>query len=83
MCVYSHRLQLLLDDERFERVNALARERRTSVAAVIRKALDRGLPAGPARRSAAAQRILAAPPVAVGDPDDLRVELDQLRGRRG
>jgi len=32
----THRLQLLLDDERYERVHVLARQRGTSVAAVIR-----------------------------------------------
>jgi len=45
MCMLTHRLQLLLDDERYERVHTLARQRGTSVAAVIREALDRGLPA--------------------------------------
>jgi hypothetical protein len=75
----THRLQLLLDDERFERVQTLARQRGTSVAAVIREALDRGLPATQRRRSAAARRILAAEDMEVGD---LLTELDELRGRR-
>ena len=35
---------ILIDDERYERVRALARQRGTSVATVIREALDRGLP---------------------------------------
>jgi predicted transcriptional regulator len=74
----SHRLQVLLDDERYERVHALARQRGTSVAAVIREALDRGLPATQRRRSAAAKRILAAEPMPVGD---LLAELNELRGR--
>jgi predicted DNA-binding ribbon-helix-helix protein len=75
----THRLQLLLDDERYERVHALARQRGTSVAAVIREAIDRGLPAAQRRRSAAARRILAAEPMEVAD---LLAELDDLRGRR-
>jgi predicted transcriptional regulator len=74
----THRLQLLLDDERYQRVQTLARQRGTSVAAVIREALDRGLPATQRRRSAAAQRILAAAPMEVGN---LIAELDDLRGR--
>lgn len=81
MCMLTHRLQLLLDDERYDRVTTLARHRHTSVAAVIREAIDRGLPAVPRRRAAAAQRILAAPAAPVGDPADLRSELDELRGR--
>jgi hypothetical protein len=78
MCMLTHRLQLLLDDERYERVHALARQRGTSVATVIREAIDRGLPATERRRSAAARRILAAEPMPVAD---LLAELDALRGR--
>ncbi|HEX9352279.1 MAG TPA: CopG family transcriptional regulator [Streptosporangiaceae bacterium] len=74
----THRLQLLLDEERYERVQALARQRGISVATVIREAIDRGLPATQRRRSAAARRILAAEPMPVAD---LLAELDDLRGR--
>jgi predicted DNA-binding protein len=74
----THRLQILIDDERYERVRALARQRGTSVATVIREALDRGLPATQQRRAAAARRILDAAPMEVGD---LLPELDELRGR--
>lgn len=79
----THRLQLLLDDERHERVRSLAKQRRVSVATVIREAIDRGLPAAPRRRAAAARRILHAPDMPVGEPSELRAELDELRGRRG
>jgi len=74
----THRLQILIDDERYERVRAVARQRGTSVANVIREALDRGLPATRQRRAAAARRILDAAPMEVGD---LLTELDELRGR--
>jgi hypothetical protein len=78
MCMLTHRLQILIDDERYERVRALARQRGTSVASVIREALDRGLPATQRRRGAAARRILDAAGMPV---DDLLIELDELRGR--
>jgi predicted DNA-binding protein len=78
MCMLTHRLQILIDDERYERVRTLARQRGTSVAAVIREALDRGLPATQQRRAAAARRILDAAPMEV---DGLLAELDELRGR--
>ena len=78
MYMVIHRLQLLLDDERYQRVQTLARQRGTSVAAVIREALDRGLPATQRRRSAAARRILAAEPMQV---ENLIAERDDLRGR--
>lgn len=81
MCMYTHRLQLLLDDERYKRVTELARQKRTSVATIIRGAIDRGLPASPQRRSAAGARILGADPMTIGDASELRAELDELRGR--
>jgi len=71
-------LQILIDEERYERVQALARQRGTSVATVIREAIDRGLPSAQQRRSAAARRILAAEPMEIGD---VLTELDDLRGR--
>jgi predicted DNA-binding ribbon-helix-helix protein len=76
-----HRFQILLDDERYERVTALARDRKVSVATVIREAIDRGLPAPQRRREAAALRILAAEPMPTPEPAELRAELDEARGR--
>jgi len=76
--MFSRRLQILLDEERYERVQALARQRGTSVATVIREAIDRGLPVARQRRSAAARRILAAEPM---DVAGLLSELDEMRGR--
>ncbi len=39
----THRLQLLLDEERYQRVAAEAKRQRLSVAAVIRDAIDESL----------------------------------------
>lgn len=84
MCmVMDRRLQLLLDEERYDRVAALARERKTSVAAVIREAIDKGLPSSDRRRAQAALVVLRAEPMAVPDVEDLVAELSELRGRRG
>jgi transposase-like protein len=77
-----HRLQILLDDERHRRIVALAAERGTSVAAVVREAIDRGLPARDGHRRAAARRLLDAPDMPVPEPTELREELDALRGRQ-
>jgi Ribbon-helix-helix protein, copG family len=79
--MFGHRFQILLDDERYERVTSLARDRKVSVATVIREAIDRGLPAPPGRRARAARRILAAEPMSVPGPAELRAELDEARGR--
>lgn len=84
MCMpMDRRLQLLLDEDRYRRVAALARHRGTSVAAVIREAIDRGLPSEDRRREKAAKRILGAEPMEVTETADLLIELDELRGRRG
>jgi hypothetical protein len=77
-----HRLQILIDDERHERISAAARERGVSVATVVREAIDRGLASGDTRREAAGRRLLDAPDMDVPDPQELRSELDALRGRR-
>jgi len=84
MCMYSHRLQILLDDGRHERITRVARERGVSVATVVREAIDRGVPGADKRRRAAARSLLEAPDMSVpDDPAVLREELEELRGRYG
>jgi hypothetical protein len=78
----TRRLQVLLDDRRYRRLEAAARRRGVSVAAVVRDAIDRDLGSPALDRSTAGRRFLAAPPMEVGSVDDLLTELDQLRGRR-
>lgn len=78
----THRFQLLLDEEQYERLRAVAEQRKTSVAAVVRDCIERGLPAASPRRVAAGNRILAAEPAPVGDVEELAAELNELRGRR-
>jgi hypothetical protein len=83
MCMaLEHRLQILLDDERHRRLVSAARERGVSVATIVREAIDRGLARPDARRRSAAARLLEADDMPVGDPRELREELDALRGRR-
>lgn len=80
--MYGHRFQILLDDDRYERVAAAARERGVSAATVIREAIDRGLPSSTDQRRAALRDILAAQPMTVpDDPADLRAEVDEARAR--
>jgi hypothetical protein len=83
MHMLERRLQILLDDARYQRVAAEASHRGVSVAAVIREAIDRALPATAPQRRAAAERILSAPDMPVpADPSELRAELEEHRGRR-
>lgn len=84
MCMsLDRRLQLLLDDARYQRVAALAGQRGTSVASVIREAIDRGLPNSDQERLRAGRLVLDADPMPVPDLPELLDELDELRGRRG
>lgn len=81
MCMYERRLQILLDDGRYRRVEAAAREQRISVAAVIREAIDVALPVDLERKRAAARRILEAEPIPVpATVEELKRELDEIRG---
>jgi len=81
MCMMTRRLQILLDEERYRRVADSAAKRKVSVATVIRDAIDRGL-AEPANAKAdAARRLLAADLVPAPSVEELRAELDDLRGR--
>jgi hypothetical protein len=79
MCIYERRLQILLDEPRYRRVAAIANERKSSVAAVIREAIDLLAPDDLAKKRAAAKRILEARPMPVPDPEGLKAELQPLR----
>lgn len=79
----SRRTQLLLDDERYARLEQRAAETGQSVAAVIREAIDEKLAhddLGARRREAAADLLTAPPPPYSREPDWEEVK-DDLRGR--
>lgn len=80
MSMLSRRLQILIDEERYERLAAHARERGVSVAEVVRGAIDRFVPVASRRKQRAADRILAAEPMPVPEPDELKRELEEARG---
>jgi hypothetical protein len=82
MSMLNRRLQVLLDEERYRRLEAVARRRRVSVATVVRDAIDHDLDSPAMVRAAAGTRFLEAPPMQVGPVDDLLDELERLRGRR-
>jgi hypothetical protein len=75
------RVQILLDDARYRRVAAVARKQKTSVAAVIRGALDRSLDVEPEGKRRAAEELLAAEPIPV--PDTVEELKGELRGAHG
>jgi hypothetical protein len=83
MHMLDRRLQILLDEPRYRRVSAAARERKTSVAAVIRDAIDQALPADLEDKRAAWEELKRAEPMPVPETvEELRAELDEIRSRR-
>jgi hypothetical protein len=84
MCMpLERRLHLLLDEGRYRRVAAAARRRGTSVAAVIREAIDEALPDDADKKRAAARALLAAEPAPVPDTiEELKAEIEAAHARR-
>jgi predicted transcriptional regulator len=75
------RFQILLDDERYQRLVQAARARGTSVAAVIRDAIDETLAVDLERKQRAADELLAAEPMRVPDAvEELKAQIRDARG---
>jgi hypothetical protein len=83
-CIHmlTRRLQILLDERRYERLASYAAEKGLSVGAAVRQAIDEAIPAASSERAAAARRILDADGMPVPEPDALRRELDEVRAAR-
>ena len=71
----TRRLQVLLDAQRYERLEQLARRRGASVATIVREAIDAAFPDDVLDRAEAAEHILAAEPLPVDDWDHMKNEL--------
>lgn len=73
MSKLERRLQILIDEDRYRQLAAHARTQGTSVAAVVRQAIDQVIRPDQARRRRAWQRIAAMEPMEVpDDPRDLK-----------
>lgn len=70
MSPLERRLQLLLDRERFEKLEAEARRSHRSVAAVIREAIDLRFASDDPVRAAAGRRLLESSAVPTGPEPD-------------
>lgn len=78
----TRRLQVLIEDEQWARLEAVAAERHVSVGSLVRDAIDLAVPGGQDERREAAGAILAAEPMPVPEPGELRGEIEDLRSRR-
>jgi hypothetical protein len=81
MSMLDRRLQVLIDEDRWARLEREAERRKVSVSSVVREAIDERYPHDAERRRVALQAVLDAEPMAVPDPDELRRELEEIRGR--
>lgn len=83
MCMsLTHRMQLLLEPEQYDRLAQRARVEGRSMGALIREAIDLAWVAPDAQRQVSANLILDAEPMDVPSPDALRRELDETRAGR-
>lgn len=78
MATMTRRLQILLDEGRYARLEQRAVRRGASVATLVREAIDIAFPQDELDRAAAATRILAAEPITVGDWPTMKTELDDM-----
>lgn len=81
MATLTRRLQVLLDEERFSRLEHLARQRGTTVAALVRDALDQVYAASPLPPRVAVDRFLARPPLDLGTWEEAKQELERSLDR--
>jgi hypothetical protein len=80
----TRRLQILVDDERYERLSRRAAVEGTSIATLVREAIDARYPADDAARRAAFEAIRDAEPMPVPlDPADLKREILETRSKWG
>ncbi len=82
MHMLTRRLQILLDDDRYERLAHRARQRGTSVATLVREAIDAAFPVTDSARREAAGAVLAADPMDVPGVAALKAEIAVARGGR-
>lgn len=82
MSMLDRRLQVLIDEGRWRRLQSEADQRRVSVSTLVREAIDSHYPIDAADRRAALGRLLAAELIDVPDADGLSLELDELRASR-
>ena len=78
----TRRLQILIDEERYARLERVALKRNVSVAATIREAIDAAYPPDLGEKKRAAESILSAPQIELPDPEELKAELEEIRSGR-
>lgn len=78
----TRRLQILVDEERWTRLERQAERRGTSVATVVREAIDIAFPKGEPNVADAVQEFLSHPPMDLGDWQQAKREVEEGLARR-
>lgn len=81
MATLTRRLQVLLDEERYAWLERVAQQRGTTVAELVREALDRAYPIQGLPADVAADRFLARPPIDLGLWEEAKREIEDSLGR--
>lgn len=81
MATLTRRLQVLIEEERFARLEHIASQRQTTVAALVREALDRAYSSDPLPPDVAADRFLAREPLDLGSWDQAKREIEDSMTR--
>lgn len=82
MSMLDRRLQVLIDGERWARIEHEAARRHVSVSTVVREAIDERYPSNAELRRSAVEAFLEADLMDVPPPHELRREIDATRGGR-
>jgi predicted DNA-binding ribbon-helix-helix protein len=82
MSMLDRRLQVLIDQGLWARLEREAERRSVSVSTLVREAIDERYPGSTAERRAALEAVLRAHPMAVPPPDALRREREVFRSGR-
>lgn len=78
MATLTRRLQVLLDEERYARLERAAALRGAPIATLVREAIDRLFASKESDRRAAGQRLLNAPPMPVEDWEEMKRDLTEV-----
>lgn len=78
MPTMTRRLQVLLDEARYVRLEQLAARRGASIATLVREAIDAAFPDDGPDRSEAVRRLLDAAPIQVSDWSLMKDEIDEI-----
>ena len=81
MATLTRRLQVLIEDSRFAYLENLAKKRDTTVAALVREALDQVYAQEPLPPRAAAERFLAREPIDLGMWEDAKRDIEDSSER--